>query len=176
VLIKNSRWLSSLVSALRWGAVAAMALCSWLRRGKPTHCLSWIVTWNANTFMWYDKISVLRRFYNVKCCNQARLIKLWNSCLVFLCSLLLISTEKPNTLTSGFHEISRFLLLWLCLKLRHNRFIFNSLFTKYSTCFPLRKVARKWSWQLTSIWCRGQEWWRCTFIPPYVFMTWCVIR
>jgi hypothetical protein len=32
------------------------------------------------------------------------------------------------------------------------------------------KAAGTWSWPLTSVSCRCQEWWRCTSIPSYVFM------
>jgi hypothetical protein len=32
------------------------------------------------------------------------------------------------------------------------------------------KAAGAWSWPLTSIWCRGQEGWRYSSTPPYVFM------
>jgi hypothetical protein len=42
--------------------------------------------------------------------------------------------------------------------------------------FPGSKVAEAWSWWLTSIWYRGQEWWSCTFTSAHVFMTWCLIK
>jgi hypothetical protein len=32
------------------------------------------------------------------------------------------------------------------------------------------KAAGAWSWPLTSMQCRGQEWWSYTSIPPYIFM------
>jgi hypothetical protein len=32
-------------------------------------------------------------------------------------------------------------------------------------------VAGVWSWPLTSIQCRGQEWWSYTSTPPYDFMS-----
>jgi hypothetical protein len=37
-------------------------------------------------------------------------------------------------------------------------------------------VARVSSWPLTSIYCQGQEWQSYTSIPPYIFMTWCLIN
>jgi hypothetical protein len=42
--------------------------------------------------------------------------------------------------------------------------------------FSRGKVYGVWSWPLTSIKCRGQEWWSSTFTPPYVFMAWCLIN
>jgi hypothetical protein len=44
------------------------------------------------------------------------------------------------------------------------------------SCFSGGKAAGAWSWPLTSIKCRGQEWWSYTSIPPYIFMVWCVIH
>jgi hypothetical protein len=38
------------------------------------------------------------------------------------------------------------------------------------------KVARAWSWPLTFTYSRGQEWWRYTSTPPYVFLAWCIIK
>jgi hypothetical protein len=42
--------------------------------------------------------------------------------------------------------------------------------------FPGGKAAEAWSWPLTSILCRGQEWWNCTSNPHHVFMPWCLIK
>jgi hypothetical protein len=41
--------------------------------------------------------------------------------------------------------------------------------------FPEGKVAGAWSWPLTSIQCRGQDWWSYTSTPSYVFTAWCLI-
>jgi hypothetical protein len=38
------------------------------------------------------------------------------------------------------------------------------------------KAAGSWSWPLTSVWCRGQEWRSYIFTPPYVSMLWCLIK
>jgi hypothetical protein len=40
-------------------------------------------------------------------------------------------------------------------------------------CFTGGKAAEAWSWPLTLIWCRGQEWWSYISILPYVIMAWC---
>jgi hypothetical protein len=37
-------------------------------------------------------------------------------------------------------------------------------------CSPGGKVTGAWSWPLTSIWYRGQEWWSYTSTPPCVFV------
>jgi hypothetical protein len=39
---------------------------------------------------------------------------------------------------------------------------------------PRVKLPRSLNWVLTSIWYRGQEWWRCTCTSPYVLMTWLI--
>jgi hypothetical protein len=36
--------------------------------------------------------------------------------------------------------------------------------------FPGGKAAGAWSWKLTFIYNRGQEWWNNTSGPPHVFM------
>jgi hypothetical protein len=41
--------------------------------------------------------------------------------------------------------------------------------------FRKGKAAGPWSWPLTFILCRGQEWWNYAFTAPYVFMTWCLL-
>jgi hypothetical protein len=38
------------------------------------------------------------------------------------------------------------------------------------------KAAGPWSWPLTSIYFRGQEWWIYTSTPPYIFMARCLIN
>jgi hypothetical protein len=41
--------------------------------------------------------------------------------------------------------------------------------------FPGGKAAGAWIWPLTSIKCRGKEWWGYTSNPPHVFMALCLI-
>jgi hypothetical protein len=51
------------------------------------------------------------------------------------------------------------------------------LFSGYRILFPQEgKAARTWSWPLTSILYRGQEWRSYVSIPPPVFMAWCLIN
>jgi hypothetical protein len=38
------------------------------------------------------------------------------------------------------------------------------------------KVARPWSWPLTSVLCRNQEWRSFTTALPFVFISWCIIN
>jgi hypothetical protein len=42
--------------------------------------------------------------------------------------------------------------------------------------FPKCKGAGTWSWPLTSVLCRSQEWWTYNSTLPYVFMAWCLIK
>jgi hypothetical protein len=42
--------------------------------------------------------------------------------------------------------------------------------------FPAGKATGSWSWPLTSIYCRGQEWWSYTSTPTQVFMAGCLIN
>jgi hypothetical protein len=41
---------------------------------------------------------------------------------------------------------------------------------------PMQWVPGAWSWPLTSIYRRGQEWWSYTSTLPYVLMTWCLFN
>jgi hypothetical protein len=42
--------------------------------------------------------------------------------------------------------------------------------------FPEVKAVGAWNWSLTSILCRGQEWWNYISTLTYVFMVWCLIE
>jgi hypothetical protein len=41
---------------------------------------------------------------------------------------------------------------------------------------PGCKASAAWSWPLTSVQCRGQEWWSYASTPPHDFMAWCLIK
>jgi hypothetical protein len=43
-------------------------------------------------------------------------------------------------------------------------------------CSPWSKAAEAWSWPLTSIQCRGQEWWSYISTPPHVLTAWYLIK
>jgi hypothetical protein len=42
--------------------------------------------------------------------------------------------------------------------------------------FPGGEAAGTWSWPLTSIQCRGQEWVELYLTPQYAFMAWCSVN
>jgi hypothetical protein len=50
------------------------------------------------------------------------------------------------------------------------------LFNGYQRFFLRVNMAGAWRWLLTSIYCRGQEWWSYNSTPPYVFMACCLIK
>jgi hypothetical protein len=52
----------------------------------------------------------------------------------------------------------------------------NFLSNGYRGSFLGGKAAGAWSWPLTSVSCRSQEWWSYTSTPQLVFMAWCLIN
>jgi hypothetical protein len=41
--------------------------------------------------------------------------------------------------------------------------------------FPGGKAAGSWSWPLSSIKYRNQEWWSCTVTVPCMYIAWCLV-
>jgi hypothetical protein len=101
------------------------------------------------------------------------------STAVFLLPTWKVSTPKiPLKKKSKVHgENSQALLS----ELSNNKWLLTLLYSwllnnGYRWWFLQSKVAEAWSWPVTSIYCRGQEWWSYTSVAPHVFMAWCLIN
>jgi hypothetical protein len=58
---------------------------------------------------------------------------------------------------------------------RPDRLWGQTFFLSNGSSFLGGKAAGTWSWPVTSICCRGQEWWSYTYTPTNVFLAWWLI-